>query len=59
MDDIHVIITLITFFFSNLFAIYKIVDKLSDRLAKLEGKVEQIDKNLNMILRKMLDNGEK
>jgi len=55
MDDIQIIITLLTFFFSNLFAVYKLVDKLGDRIAKLEGQIQQLDKTLNIILNKMLD----
>ena len=55
MDDIQIIITLITFFFSNLFAVYKLIDKLGDRIAKLEGQIQQLDKTLNIILNKMLD----
>jgi len=54
MNDIHIIITLITFFFSNLFAVYKLIDKLGDRIAKLEGRIEQLDKTLNILLDKML-----
>jgi len=55
MDDVHIIITLITFFVSNLFAVYKIIDKLSDRISKIEGQIQQLDKTLNIILQKMLN----
>jgi len=58
MDEIQIIITLITFFFSNLFAVYKLIDKLSDRISKLEGQIQQLDKTLNIVLQKMLDSGD-
>ena len=58
MDDIQIIITLVTFFFSNLFAVYKLIDKLSDRISRLEGQIQQLDKTLNIILNKMLDSGD-
>jgi len=55
MDDIQIIITLITFFVSNLFAVYKLIDKLSDRISRLEGQIQQLDKTLNIVLQKMLN----
>jgi len=58
MDDIQIIITLVTFFFSNLFAVYKLIDKLSDRISRLEGQIQQLDKTLNIVLQKMLDSGD-
>ena len=58
VDDIQIIITLITFFVSNLFAVYKLIDKLSDRISRLEGQIQQLDKTLNIVLQKMLDSGD-
>jgi DNA anti-recombination protein RmuC len=55
MDDIQVIITIITFFITQIIALYKVMDSVSDRLSKLEGRFDQVEKTLNMILQKMLD----
>jgi len=33
------------------------MDKLSDRIAMIEGKIEQLEKTLNVILNKMLNSG--
>jgi DNA anti-recombination protein RmuC len=54
MDDIQVIITIITFFITQIIALYKVMDSVSDRLSKLEGRFDQVEKTLNMILQKML-----
>jgi DNA anti-recombination protein RmuC len=59
MDDIQVIITIITFFVGQIIALYKVMDSVSDRLSKLEGRFDQVEKTLNMILQKMLDGDEK
>jgi len=55
MDDFQVIITIITFFVGQIVALYKVMDSVSDRLSKLEGRFDQVEKTLNMILQKMLD----
>jgi len=55
MDDIQIIITIITFFVGQVIALYKVMDSVSDRLSKLEGRFDQVEKTLNMILQKMLD----
>jgi DNA anti-recombination protein RmuC len=55
MDDVQVIITIITFFITQIIALYKVMDSVSDRLSKLEGRFDQVEKTLNMILQKMLD----
>jgi DNA anti-recombination protein RmuC len=55
MDDIQIIITIITFFITQIIALYKVMDSVSDRLSKLEGRFDQVEKTLNMILQKMLD----
>jgi len=55
MDDFQVIITIITFFITQIIALYKVMDSVSDRLSKLEGRFDQVEKTLNMILQKMLD----
>jgi hypothetical protein len=31
------------------------MDKLGDRISKVEGRIEQLDKTLNLILQKMLN----
>jgi DNA anti-recombination protein RmuC len=59
MDDIQVIITIITFFVGQIIALYKVMDSVSDRLSKLEGRFDQVEKTLNMILQKMLDGDDK
>jgi DNA anti-recombination protein RmuC len=59
MDDIQVIITIITFFITQIIALYKVMDSVSDRLSKLEGRFDQVEKTLNMILQKMLDGDDK
>jgi len=55
MDDVQVIITIITFFVGQIIALYKVMDSVSDRLSKLEGRFDQVEKTLNLILHKMLD----
>ena len=55
MDDFQILITLIIFFISNIVSVYKLIDKMSDRISKLEGKIEQLDKTLNIVLQKMLN----
>ena len=57
VDDFQVLITLIIFFVSNIISVYKVMDKLSDRIAMIEGKIEQLEKTLNVILNKMLNSG--
>jgi DNA anti-recombination protein RmuC len=59
MDDVQVIITIITFFITQIIALYKVMDSVSDRLSKLEGRFDQVEKTLNMILQKMLDGDDK
>jgi DNA anti-recombination protein RmuC len=59
MDDVQIIITIITFFVGQIIALYKVMDNVSDRLSKLEGRFDQVEKTLNMILQKMLDGDEK
>jgi len=59
MDDVQVIITIITFFVGQIIALYKVMDSVSDRLSKLEGRFDQVEKTLNMILQKMLDGDDK
>jgi DNA anti-recombination protein RmuC len=58
MDDVQVIITIITFFITQIIALYKVMDSVSDRLSKLEGRFDQVEKTLNMILQKMLNDGD-
>ena len=55
MDDVQVIITIITFFVTQIIALYKVMDSVSDRISKLEGRFDQVEKTLNLILHKMLD----
>jgi hypothetical protein len=55
MDDAQVIITIITFFITQIIALYKVMDSVSDRLSKLEGRFDQVEKTLNLILQRMLD----
>jgi hypothetical protein len=55
MDDVQVIITIITFFVGQIIALYKFLDGVSDRLSKLEGRFDQVEKTLNLILQRMLD----
>jgi hypothetical protein len=55
MDDVQVIITIITFFITQIIALYKVMDSVSDRLSKLEGRFDQVEKTLNLILQRMLD----
>jgi DNA anti-recombination protein RmuC len=59
MDDVQVIITIITFFVGQIIALYKVMDSVSDRISKLEGRFDQVEKTLNMILQKMLDGDDK
>jgi DNA anti-recombination protein RmuC len=59
MDDFQVVITIITFFVGQIIALYKVMDSVSDRLSKLEGRFDQVEKTLNMILQKMLDGDDK
>jgi hypothetical protein len=54
MDDIQVIITIIIFFITQIIALYKFLDGISDRLSKLEGRFDQVEKTLNLILERML-----
>jgi hypothetical protein len=54
MDDVQVIITIITFFITQIIALYKVMDSVSDRLSKLEGRFDQVEKTLNLILERML-----
>jgi DNA anti-recombination protein RmuC len=58
MDDVQIIITIITFFITQIIALYKVMDSVSDRLSKLEGRFDQVEKTLNMILQKMLNDGD-
>ena len=58
MDDVQVIITIITFFVTQIIALYKVMDSVSDRLSKLEGRFDQVEKTLNLILHKMLNDGD-
>jgi DNA anti-recombination protein RmuC len=55
MDDIQIIITIITFFIGQIIALYKVMDGITDRISKLEGRFDQVEKTLNMILQKMLN----
>jgi DNA anti-recombination protein RmuC len=55
MDDVQIIITIITFFIGQIIALYKVMDGITDRISKLEGRFDQVEKTLNMILQKMLD----
>jgi hypothetical protein len=59
MDDIQVIITIITFFITQIIALYKFLDGISDRISKLEGRFDQVEKTLNLILQRMLDGDDK
>jgi DNA anti-recombination protein RmuC len=59
MDDFQIIITIITFFVTQIIALYKVMDSISDRLSKLEGRFDQVEKTLNMILQKMLGGDDK
>jgi len=59
MDDIQIIITIITFFITQIIALYKFLDGISDRISKLEGKFDQVEKTLNLILQRMLDGDDK
>jgi len=58
MDDVQVIITIITFFVTQIIALYKVMDSVSDRLSKLEGRFDQVEKTLNIILHRMLNDGD-
>jgi O-antigen ligase len=55
MDDVQVIITIVTFFVGQIITLYKFLEGVSDRISKLEGRFDQVEKTLNMILQKMLD----
>jgi hypothetical protein len=59
MDDVQVIITIITFFITQIIALYKFLDGISDRISKLEGRFDQVEKTLNLILQRMLDGDDK
>ena len=59
MDDIQIIITIITFFVGQVIALYKVMDSVSDRLSKLEGRFDQVEKTLNLILQRMLHGDDK
>ena len=59
MDDVQVIITFITFFVGQIITLYKVMDSVSDRLSKLEGRFDQVEKTLNIILHRMLDGDDK
>jgi hypothetical protein len=59
MDDFQIIITIITFFITQIIALYKFLDGISDRISKLEGRFDQVEKTLNLILQRMLDGDDK
>jgi hypothetical protein len=58
MDDFQVIITIITFFVGQIITLYKFLEGISDRLSKLEGRFDQVEKTLNLILQRMLNDGD-
>ena len=58
MDDFQIIITIITFFVGQIITLYKFLEGVSDRISKLEGRFDQVEKTLNMILHKMLNDGD-
>jgi len=59
MDDIQIIITLVTILLTNLFTVYKMFNNLNAKIGKLEGKLESVEKTLNLLLEKMLNGDDK
>jgi len=59
MDDIQIILTFLTILFTNLFTVYKMFNSLNSRIGRLEGKLESVEKTLNLILDKMLNGDDK
>jgi O-antigen ligase len=58
MDDFQIIITIVTFFVGQIITLYKFLEGISDRLSKLEGRFDQVEKTLNLILQRMLNDGD-